>query len=337
MKLSTEGKRPHGKAGKLWLRALARKNPGTGWTPSLEEDAAPQVEKTQSHSDASSSATLASSGHSQEQSSVPALSAMEEVGSSGLKKEIQIGPPVDWLERVRKGAPELLVPVEEGGTPRQTALEGTVQTTSLPKDEFSPKISEDPQSQWPLSGRSAARSSTAVSSRPNATSATVRWFERLRLKLMPASAARRSTNLKAGTPPNPSAATSHRLAVPNEPPFRHQQGSPTPVMESAQPVVFKSHDPATPSQNPMQRLQQTPSASLRSVLGSNPFKKAEARTASPEPVSSRETGGRVEENRVHDWDAPTATTSHLEAVSRKIEQGRTTSKWAQQFPPPSNL
>ena len=31
------------------------------------------------------------------------------------------GPPEDWLARVREGAPELLMPMEEGGTPRQSA------------------------------------------------------------------------------------------------------------------------------------------------------------------------------------------------------------------------
>ena len=28
------------------------------------------------------------------------------------------GPPTDWLERVKAGAPELLLPPEEGGPPR---------------------------------------------------------------------------------------------------------------------------------------------------------------------------------------------------------------------------
>ena len=308
MKLSTEAKVPHGKAGKVWLRALARKI--RKWLDTfLEEDAASQVEETRSHSDASTSATHVSDSHPQEKSSLPALPATEEAGSPALTKSIQTGPPADWLERVRKGAPELLLPVEEGGTPWQTALEATAQTESLPKDE-APKISVAPPSQWPLSRRSAARPDTAVSSRPNATSATGRWVERLRLKLMPASAARRSTALKAEPPQNPSAAVSHPLGVPNEPPFRHQPVSPTPEIESVQPVVFKSHDPATPSQNPMQRVQQTLLRPLRAVWGGNSFKKA--RTALPEPVSSKEVAGGT--------------------VPHEIQQGRSIPQWPQWFP-----
>jgi hypothetical protein len=48
----------------------------------------------------------------------PIPSREEQAGAPARSALNQAGPPEDWLRRVREGAPGLLLPAEEGGTPR---------------------------------------------------------------------------------------------------------------------------------------------------------------------------------------------------------------------------
>lgn len=157
-----------------WLKTLARRL--RDWLNRVLQEAESPISG--AHGEASPSFSGSSDPGARDEGSEPISGTEEQAAPSSQNLFGPAGPPEEWLRLVREGAPELLLPVEEGGTPWQ-GLRGET-TQSEPKEEWAGIPADDLASSIPRSQEAEKPADIAGLPSASANSSSKSMWERLR-------------------------------------------------------------------------------------------------------------------------------------------------------------
>jgi hypothetical protein len=160
-----------------WLKSLARRL--RDWLNRVLQEA--ESPASGAHGEASPSFSGSSDPGARDEGSEPISGTGEQAAPSSQNLFGPAGPPEEWLRLVREGAPELLLPVEEGGTPWQ-GLRGEA-TQSEPKEEWAGIPADDLASSIPRSQEAEKPADIAGLPSASANSSSKSMWERLRQRL----------------------------------------------------------------------------------------------------------------------------------------------------------